>query len=174
MSQTPYIFRPEKKSDREAIRGVNQAAFGQPGEARLVDLLREQGALPVSLVVEVTGVVVGHIAFSPVTLDRQPEVPGAVGLGPMAVLPAYQRQGIGLAMIRAGLDACREAGFDLVVVLGHPTYYPKAGFETADRFGISSPWDVPEEVFMVQVLKEGALTGYGGVVHYHPAFDAVT
>lgn len=174
MKKADFHIRTEQPDDLAAIYQVNLAAFGQPGEARLVDLLREQGALAVSLVAEEEGEVVGQIAFSPVTLERQPEGASAAGLGPMAVLPEHQRKGIGLALIRAGLEACREAGFDLVVVLGHPNYYPKAGFESSAQFDITCKWDVPEEVFMVQALKEGALTQYGGVVHYHPAFDGVT
>lgn len=168
------LIRPENELDRDAIYQVNLAAFERPGEGLLVDLLRAQGGLSVSLVAEVAGAVVGHIAFSPVTLDHQPEQATAVGLGPMAVLPEYQGQGIGLALVQAGLAACREVGSDLVVVLGHPTFYPKAGFETSAQFGITCEYDVPEEVFMVLALREGAYEKYGGVVHYHPAFNEVT
>ena len=79
-----------------------------------------------------------------------------------------------MRLIRAGLEACRDAGFELVVVLGHPAYYPRAGFVPSATFGITCKWDVPEDVFMVQALKPGALTRFGGVVCYHPAFDKVT
>lgn len=174
MDTPTFRIRTEQPEDLDAIYQVNTAAFGKPGEAKLVDLLREEGALTVSLVAELDGEVVGHIAFSPVTLDRQPEDAAAAGLGPMAVLPEVQRQGIGLRLIRAGLEACQDAGVEMVVVLGHPGYYPKAGFVSSTQFGITCKWKVPEEVFMVQALKAGALTQFGGVVQYHPAFDKVT
>ena len=85
----------------------------------------------------------------------------------MAVVPAHQRKRIGSALVRAGLDRCRQLGFDAVVVLGHPEYYPRFGFSPACKFGIDSEYDVPEEVFMVLELQSGALSGITGKVKYH-------
>lgn len=97
----------------------------------------------------------------------------ALGLAPMAVLPAYQRIGIGFRLVSACLQACRQTRYGLVVVLGHPSYYPRFGFVPSKPYGIVWEYDVPEEAFMVQELKEGALAQTRGVVKYHPAFAHV-
>jgi len=96
-----------------------------------------------------------------------------MGLGPMAVSPARQRAGIGGALVQAGLARCRDLGACAVVVLGHPTYYPRFGFVTSTRFGIRCTYDAPEEVFMVAELQPGGLRGASGVVDYHPVFASV-
>ena len=168
------LIRSETPSDIPAIFEVNQRAFERPGEAQVVDGLRERGELRVSLVAEVDGKVVGHIAFSPMRLETENKPEGAFGLAPMAVLPKYQGTGIGLKLIAAGLDACREAGAEIVIVLGHPNYYPRAGFERASLHGISSEFNVPDDVFMVQELTPGALGKYRGVAYYSPLFRSVT
>src|SRR5215468_3983845 len=108
-------IRSEEPADVSAIRTVNQAAFETGAEADLVDVLRGQATPLISLVAEDGGAIVGHILFSPVTLDRHPDV-RVMGLGPMAVMPARQRQGIGSALVRNGLDACKRIGVTAVVV----------------------------------------------------------
>lgn len=165
--------RQEKPDDGAAIRHVNEEAFGRPEEANLVDALRESGALTVSLVAVSDGVVVGHIAFSPVSLEPGTVAVRAVGLGPMAMLPTHQRQGIGLQLVQAGLDACCEAGYEFVVVLGHPDYYPRCGFVPAKTHGLDCEFEVPEDAFMVKVLREDASAELSGRVGYHPAFNSV-
>lgn len=167
------IVRSEREADTAAIRWVNEAAFGRPAEADLVDALRSAGAMIDSLVAEEAGVVVGHILFSPATLisHSEPEFPIAA-LGPMAVLPARQGRGVGSQLVRAGLDVCRAAGYDLVIVLGHLEYYPRFGFQPAPPLGIR--WEHgADSHFMVMELRSGALAGAGGVVRYRPEFDAV-
>ena len=163
------LIRAERESDREAVHAVNTAAFETRAEADLVDRLRRQADPVVSLVAETDGEVVGHIFFSPVTLDAFPELKW-MGLAPMAVAPAHQRTGIGSALVRGGLDRCSESGVSAVVVLGHPEYYPRFGFAPSSGFGIGSEYDVPDEVFMVKELHHGALEGVTGTVKYHPAF----
>lgn len=160
-------IRPEASGDRAAIHTLNVAAFGQPDEADLVDRLREQAEGYIGLVAEQAGEVVGHIAFSPATLD--PAHPGldVRGLAPMAVTPGCQRQGVGSALVRAGLDACRASGADAVVVLGHPAYYPRFGFASG---ALRCEYDVPPEVFMALSLTPEALDGVEATVRYHPAF----
>jgi len=162
-------IREERPGDAAAIHSVNAAAFETAAEASLVRLLRERAAPIVSLVAEDGEVICGHILFSPVTIAGQGGLV-LMGLAPMAVHPSRQRQGIGSALVRAGLDACATIGSDGVVVLGHADYYPRFGFRPASRFGLKSEYDVPDEVFMAMELKPGALAGKGGTVRYHPAF----
>jgi putative acetyltransferase len=166
--------RPETADDATAVYAVNAAAFGRADEAALVARLRAQGAAAVSLVAQVDDAVVGHILFSPVTVTGDGAPWAALALGPMAVLPARQGHGIGSQLVRAGLDACRRRGEDVVFVLGHPGYYPRFGFAPARPFGIDCQYDVPAEVFMLVELAPGAVAGRRGTVQYHPAFDAVT
>ncbi|HYG61865.1 MAG TPA: N-acetyltransferase [Thermoanaerobaculia bacterium] len=168
-------IRPEQPEDVPAVHQVNSAAFGREEEARLVDLLWEAGAVVASLVavdkVGDAGEVVGHILFSPVTLDGCDR--SIAGLAPMAVLPGRQRDGIGSALVERGLAACRDAGIEAVVVLGHPEYYPRFGFVPASRFGLGCEYPVPDEVFMALELTPGALAGCRGTVRYRPEFSQV-
>jgi putative acetyltransferase len=163
------MIRPEQPPDLPAIRRVNEAAFDRPDEADIVDRLRARGAITLSLVAEIEGGVVGHVLFSPVRLQDPagPDYTG-VGLGPVAVLPAHQRQGIGSALIRAGLEQVQAAGHPYCVVLGHPAYYPRFGFAPAGEWGIELALPVPPEVFMVRELQPGALAGRAGTITYEP------
>jgi putative acetyltransferase len=162
-------IREERKEDFEGVRRVNEAAFVQPAEADLVDALRSGGAVTVSLVAEVKGQIVGHILFSPVTVQGADDLK-AVGLGPMAVLPEHQRRGIGSLLIKQGLEDCRKAGIQAVVVLGHPDYYPRFGFRRASSWGLRCEFDAPDEAFMALELIPNVLSGRSGVVNYHAAF----
>jgi putative acetyltransferase len=169
-----HVIRLERPQEIPGIRQVNLAAFDGAFEANLVDVLRTHAQPFVSLVAvdgpEVDEVV-GHIAFSPVTLVPHPGVRIA-GLAPMAVLPARQRQGIGSSLVQAGLHESRRLGFEAVVVVGHAGFYPRFGFSTASSFGLVSEYDVPDDVFMALELRPGALRGYGGTIRYHSAFGA--
>lgn len=154
------------------MRAVNASAFETPAEARLVDALRGQAQPVVSLVAEVRGAIVGHIMFSPVSLAGHPELK-VMGLGPMAVTPDHQRKGIGSALVRAGLEQCRQLGSGAVVVVGHPEYYPRFGFLPSVRFGIGCEYEVPQEALMVVELQPGYLSGMSGKIKYHAAFSSV-
>lgn len=165
-------IRAETDADHAAIHAVNAAAFPTAAEADLVDALRQQARPLISLVAEQDGAIVGHILFTPVTLDSRADL-RIMGLAPMAVAPDHQRSGIGSALIRAGLEQCRQLGYSAVVVLGHPEYYPRFGFVPSVRFHLRSEYDVPDEVFMVQELEPGALDGVSGTARYHPAFAGV-
>jgi putative acetyltransferase len=165
------IIRPEQPDDVDGVRHVNRSAFETALEATLVDALRQRASPIVSLVAVSNETVVGHILFSPVTHSSDAAL-RIMGLAPMAVVPERQRQGIGSELVRAGLDECRKLDVDAVIVLGHAEYYPRFGFVPASRFGLSSEYDVPDEVFMVLELKAGVLRGQEkrGRLCYHAAF----
>ncbi len=165
--------REERPEDFEAVRRVNELAFGQPQEAALVESLRAVADPHISLVAEVEGQVVGHIFFSPVTIESERETQEALGLAPMAVLPEFQGRGVGSRLVREGLEECLKRGHEVVFVLGHPEYYPRFGFEPTQPRGITCEYAVPEEVFMLKELREGALAGRTGVVKYHEEFGKV-
>jgi len=164
--------RPENPEDASAIRRVVSAAFGQAAEAELVDALRAAGAAKISLVAEDEDEVIGHILFSPIEL--RPSIAGTVlGLAPMAVAPERQRTGTGSALVRAGLERCRELGHVAVVVLGHSEYYPRFDFRPAEQIGLRCEYEVPPGVFQAQELVPGALGGVEALAVYHPAFAAL-
>jgi putative acetyltransferase len=164
--------RTEDERDRAAVRAVNVAAFGTALEADLVDTLRATVKPTISLVAEIEGAVVGHIMFSPVSLAEHPQL-NIMGLAPMAVAPDRQRQGIGSALVRTGITKCEEHGYDAIVVLGHPEYYPRFGFMPAIRYAIRCEYDAPAEAFMILELKPDVLQGVSGLVRYHKAFGTV-
>jgi putative acetyltransferase len=166
------VIRNEIPGDRVAVHALNVAAFETAAEAGLVDALREQARPLVSLVADDGGAVIGHILFSPVALSGHPGL-ALMGLAPMAVAAAHRNRGVGSALVRAGLERCRETGCDAVVVLGHPAYYPRFGFVPAAGFGIGCEYDAPAEAFMLLELRPGALAGAGGTVRYHAAFAAL-
>jgi putative acetyltransferase len=165
------LIRPEQARDIPDIHHVVRQAFGTVVEADLVDALRQQVEPLVSFVATVDDAVVGHILFSPVTMSSDPRA-RIMGLAPMAVLPARQRQGIGTALVRAGLDECRRLSVEAVVVVGHADYYPRFGFTPASRYGLTCEYDVPDDVFMATELAPGALKDRSGVIRFHAAFGA--
>jgi len=168
----PRHIRAERPEDIAAIRAVNLAAFDTATEADLIEALRLRARPLVSMVAEDAGAIVGHILFSPVTLLPHPELP-IMGLAPMAVLPASQRQGIGSALVREGLELCRQLWFAAVVVLGHAEFYPRFGFVPASRFALKCEYDVPDEVFMALELRQAILRGKSGTIRYHAAFSGI-
>lgn len=164
-------IRDETPTDVDAVRAVECAAFARDDEARLVDCLRDAGAMTLSLVAALDDEIVGHVALSPVSIDGV--VSGVLGLGPMAVAPAFQCCAIGSRLVEEALVRVREWGHAGVIVLGHPDYYPRFGFVPASRFGLRYPAPVPDEAFMAAELVTGAFAGHAGDVRYHAAFDAV-
>ena len=166
-------IREERPGDIEIIRAVNQKAFGQPQEGQLVDALRTNGGVLLSLVATLSGRVAGHILYSPVSIGPDGEKVIGAGLGPMAVLSGYQRQGIGGRLIETGNQKLREVGCPFIVVLGHPEYYPRFGFKPAGGYGIQCEWDVPDNVFMVLVMDQSKMKGVSGLAKYRHEFSSV-
>ncbi|QFR01466.1 N-acetyltransferase [Streptomyces phaeolivaceus] len=166
---TVWTTRPETSADRAEVFGVNAAAFETDAEARLVDALREDpGAwLPeLSYVAEAPdGTIAAYALITRCHVDGTP----ALALAPVAVLPDRQRQGAGAAVVRAALEAARARGERLVLVLGHPEYYPRFGFVHASEYGIRPDFDVPDEAMMALVL-DGSASAAPGTIRYPAAF----
>ncbi|MCU0536265.1 MAG: N-acetyltransferase [Hydrococcus sp. Prado102] len=114
----------------------------------------------------------GHIAFSPVTVERENFSLKAVGLAPVAVLSEYRRQGIGSQLIKIGIEKCNKAGQVAIFVLGNPAFYSRFGFVAAATYGIKYEGDVPPEAFMVKELSRGILANCPVIAHYQPDFQA--
>jgi putative acetyltransferase len=166
----PHI-RNEQPGDEAAIHAVVSQAFGRAAEGDLLKSLRGKGKAVVSLVAEEEGQVLGQVLFSPVVIEADAGKHAALGLGPLAVLPAFQRLGIGSALVSAGLARCGDLGHTRVVVLGEPAYYARFGFSPAADFGIRYPGDVPQQAFMALALVPGALDGCAGVARYSSEFE---
>lgn len=160
--------REEDVQDAPAIRSVHQAAFGRAEEADLVDDLRAEGVVLLSLVAETNGRIVGHVLFSRMAIETTGGSVRAVALAPVAVEPIHQRQGIGEGLVRRGLAVLCERGEKIVIVVGHPRYYPRFGFSTEKAASLESPFS--PDAFMAVELSSGALDGVSGKVTYARAF----
>jgi putative acetyltransferase len=167
-------IRSERDDDKEAVRQMVAAEFDTGTEANFIDAVRSGSAPVVSLVAEDSGHVIGHILLTPVPLDEQQRAESAqsaksaklTGLVSLAVMPDRQGEGVGSALMHAGLDRCRELGFDGVVALGHADYYNRFGFSPASGFGLHFSYRVPEDAFLALELKPHALEGKGGTVNH--------
>lgn len=163
----PFVVRRERVTDLAGIRAVHEAAFPTSAEATLVDALRAAGRLVVSLVAtDDAGGVIGHVALSPVTVDDREC--GGLGLGPVAVLPAHRRRGVGGRLVRAALAAAEARGAGFVVVLGDPAYYARFGFRRAGDFGLNNEYGADAEFMAVEIRRGGLPTT--GLVKYAPDF----
>jgi putative acetyltransferase len=172
MSKELIKIREEKKEDYDAVQIVNDRAFGTPEEGRIINILREVCQETLSLVAVSDEKIVGHIFFSPVTIDQEDTQVIGMGLAPMAVLPEFQNQGIGSLLAKEGLRRIKETECPFIIVLGHINYYPRFGFERASKYGLKCQWDgVPDEAFMVLVLNKSTIAGISGVAKYRSEFD---
>lgn len=163
------VIREEQPADIDAVRDLSRQAFDQVQEGRIVDALRAAGAVTLSLVAVLDGVVVGHILFSPLTVGTE----SGAALGPMAVRPAYQRQGIGSQLVAQGLERLRAQRCPFVVVIGHPGFYPRFGFGPAAAQGLTCEWDVPTDAFMVNVLNSEVGGRLRGRARYRAEFSDI-
>ena len=169
-------IRAERTRDFAIIRQLNQAAFGQDAEAKLIDLLRPGHAFipELSLVALLDGVIVGHILFTRIRIRHEKgKTFDSLALAPMAVLPEHQRKGLGGRLVREGLARAAGLGHRSVIVLGHEAYYPRFGFQPASKWNIRPPFEVPDSVFMALELTPGALTNVQGTVQYPKEFELV-
>ena len=168
-------IRQERPGEEAVIYEVNRRAFGGDAEPELVESIRSaEGFIPeLSLVAEQDAAIVGHILFSPVAIRTEAGDVPALTLAPVAVLPEFQNRRIGTALIEHGLARARELGHELVLLIGHPWYYPRFGFKPAGPLGIKYPTRIREEVFMVYELVPGAIARAQGTLVYPPAFDNV-
>lgn len=161
-------IRPEIDSDRQAVFEANVRAFPTSEEASLVDALRDGGFVRVSFVAEINRQIVGHILFSDLLIVTLTGTVPALSLAPMGVVPEHQRHGIGSELIRQGLEACREQGHRIVVVLGDPSFYRRFGFSSELARQLESPFS--GEAYMAIELVPGSLSGINGRVDYPPPF----
>jgi putative acetyltransferase len=168
-----FAIREEEPSDHARVDEIQKAAFGSPLEAELVRALRGSGPPRLSLVAELREEVVGHVFFSPVSIEGSVGCPPSGGLAPLAVAPAMQRQGAGSALVRAGLEACVPLGWKAVFLLGSPAYYSRFGFVLAAPLGLRYENESFDSAFQVVELIPEALSGCTGWVRYHDAFAKV-
>jgi putative acetyltransferase len=166
-------IRPEQPADIPAIREINEAVFGQPAEADLVDALRAAGKVTLSLVALEDQEIVGYILFTPAVIETPRGNLPALGLAPLAVTPLLQRRGIGSQLMRTGIEQCRKLGHERLVVVGHPEYYRRFDFVRANKYGLRCEYDVPVENFMALELKPDAFANCAGLVRYAPEFKGV-
>lgn len=169
------IIRPETLEDYTVISEVNKLAFGQENEARLVENIRQAANFnpKLSLVAVKDEKVVGHILFSPITIQYPKGNIPALALAPVAVRPEFQNQSVGSQLVKRGLEECQRLGHKIVIVIGHPTYYTRFGFSSATAKGLEAPFPVPDEAFMILELIPGTLAGISGMVKYPPVFNEV-
>lgn len=165
-------IRKESKEDFNAVRQINDLAFGTPEEGRIVDKLRKSCGDTLSLVAVMNNKIVGHIFFSPVTIDTADNPIKGMGLAPMAVHPDFQNQGIGSMLVKEGLRRIGMTDCPFIIVLGHVEYYPRFGFAPASKYGLKCQWEgVPDEAFMVLILSKTVMAGVSGVAKYRSEFD---
>ncbi len=165
------LIREEEKKDYRNIYEVNKLAFGQENESKLVEKIRKgSNFVPgLSLVAEIDGRIAGYILFSKIEIAGS-SIFKTLALAPMAVLPEFQRQGVGSELINKGMEKAKELGFNSIIVLGHKDYYPKFGFMRASEWNIECCFEVPDEVFMAIELTVGALEGRAGTIKYPDEF----
>ena len=162
--------RAETPADFAAIRAINTVAFGGAQEAALVDALRADGDLVLSLVAETGDDIVGHVAFSRMQVEQAGRATPAVSLAPLAVRPEHQRRGLGTALVKSGLKQLTKRGETLVFVLGEPEYYGRFGFTTGRAARFTSPYPGPH----FQSLTLSPQAPSSGTVRYARAFALVS
>jgi putative acetyltransferase len=167
------VIRAEEPRDETEIRRLLEMSFPTREEADLVDRLRGSGRSWLSLVADMDALIIGHLLFSPVTLEPAAPQLTPVALAPLVVHPAYRKKGVGSGLVRAGVDIAREAGYSFIVVLGDPGFYQRFGFQTAGARGLRNEYGALD-LFMVLELKPGSLAQRGVLAKYAPEFAGTT
>ena len=167
------LIRAETDGDHATIAEINRAAFASDEEPRLVELIRRDGLIIASLVAVDGSELVGHILFSPATIVTGNNEMKVASLAPMAVMPSRQRAGIGSMLVRRGLDACKDAGYRAVIVVGHPNYYPRFGFSHPIVEGLTNPF-ATGDAFMGLELARGCLANLVGRIEYPDVFNRLS
>ena len=159
-------IRSETPPDYPQITQVNNLAFGQENEAKLIEKIRlsDRYISELSIVAELDNRIVAHIMFSYINLVAL-ETTQVLALAPVAVLPEYQNQGIGSLLVKTGLKIAEEIQIPMVIVLGEPKFYHRFGFKPAVNYGIQSPFDVPDKYFMVKFLSKNCLGKTGKIIY---------
>ncbi|MGH0683440.1 GNAT family N-acetyltransferase [Bacillus mycoides] len=159
------------KTEEVVKQAFSNEEFSDKTEHELVKRIRKCDAfIPELSLVAVDERIVGHILLSKITIEQDGTSVKSLALAPVSVTPSHQKKGIGRKLIVAALEKAKELGYESVIVLGHPEYYPKFGFKKASEWNIKALFEVPEEVFMVMELTENALEGVEGIVQYSSAF----
>jgi putative acetyltransferase len=165
------LIRPERSADFDTVNALLQTSFGREAEARLVDRLRASGKIFSALVAEEKQRILGHVVVSAIAVGAEGAEVNALALAPLTVEPAFQRLGIGSALVSAALERCRLARHSRVMVLGDPVYYARFGFVPATKFGLKCPFPAPDNAFMAIELRPGAFANASGPVRYGHEFD---
>ena len=167
-------IRKEEERDYKKVYEVNRLAFQQENESKLIEKIRKgKNFVPdLSLVAKIDDEIVGHILFSRIKIVGD-SIFESLALAPVAVIPEFQKQGIGAELIKKGIEKAKELGFDSIIVLGHKEYYPKFGFKRASNWSIECPFEVPDEAFMAIELTEKAFEDKAGTVRYPDEFMEV-
>jgi putative acetyltransferase len=168
------IIRKENIDDFEDVYRLNYLAFGnREDESKLVERIRksEEFIPELSIVAEVDNEIIGHLLLSKATVVDYERIFDVIVLAPIAIHPNHQKRGIGSKLIEEGIRQCRHLGFSIILLIGHPSYYPRFGFQPARKYGLElKQFEVPDEVFMVYEVEEGKLQGIRGELKYPKAF----
>jgi putative acetyltransferase len=168
------IIRTETTADFEEVFKLHYLAFGnREDESRLIERIRvsEGFVSELSVVAELNNEIIGHLLLSKASVEEKEKTHSVIVLAPIAVKPSCQKQGIGSSLIKEGFERCKKLGYNSIFLIGHPSYYPKFGFQPARKLGFElSQFNVPDEVFMVCELKEGALQNIKGELKYPNSF----
>ena len=164
---------PETEQEYELIKKVNDLAFNRINEGQLVEKLRNKPCFirELSLVAKYKEEIIGYALFYPIKIKNDSGTCNSLSLGPVSVLPKYQNKGVGSKLIKTGLEIAGKLGFKAVIVIGHPRFYPRFGFEKASKWRIVSPYPVPEEAFLAKELVANGLNACDGTIQYPKEFD---
>ena len=167
------IIEAETETDYDQIRKVHIQAFNGEAEATLVEKLRTTPKYirELSLVARHRNQVIGHVLFYPIKIKTNKKKCDSLALAPVSVIPKFQNRKIGTTLIQKGLEKAKKLGFKSVIVIGHPEYYPRFGFQTASKYGITAPFKVPDNALLALELQKNALKNCNGTIRYPTQYN---